>query len=47
MITHPYEHMHAHYILMIISKRLSRFDFEIYEVGHQKCLAVDEDVISD
>jgi hypothetical protein len=29
---------------MSTSERLKRFDLEIYEVGHQKCLAVDGDV---
>jgi hypothetical protein len=27
-------------------KRLSRFDLEIHEVGHQKCLIIDGDVTS-
>jgi hypothetical protein len=27
-------------------ERLSRFDLEIYEISHQKCLAVDGDVAS-
>jgi hypothetical protein len=31
---------------MTTSKRLSRLDIEIHEVGHQKRLAVDEDVVS-
>jgi hypothetical protein len=33
--------MHAHSIPISISKRLSQFDFEIHEVGHQGHLAVD------
>jgi hypothetical protein len=31
---------------MSISERLSWFDLEIYEVGHQECLTVDGDVVS-
>jgi hypothetical protein len=31
---------------MNTSERLDRFDLEIHEVGHQKNLAVDEDVTS-
>jgi hypothetical protein len=34
MSVYPYEHMHAHPIPMSICERLSRFDLEIYEVGH-------------
>jgi hypothetical protein len=44
MITHSYEYTHAHPILMSTSERLSRFNLEIYEVGHQECLTVDRDV---
>jgi hypothetical protein len=30
---------------MSTSEKLSRLDIEIYEVGHQERLAVDEDVV--
>jgi hypothetical protein len=46
MGTHPYKNMYAHPISMSTSEKLSRFDFEIYEVGHQECLAVDGDIAS-
>jgi hypothetical protein len=46
MSTHPYEHMYVHPISMSTSERLSQFDLEIHEVGHQECLAVDGDVVS-
>jgi hypothetical protein len=45
-ITHPYEHIHAHSTPMSTSKRLSRLDLKIHEVGHQEHLAVDGDVAS-
>jgi hypothetical protein len=44
MITYPYKYIYVHSILMNIFKRLSRFDIEIHEVGHQKRLTVDKDV---
>jgi hypothetical protein len=44
--THPYEHTHAHSTLMSTSKRLSRLDFEIHEVGHQERLTVNGYVTS-
>jgi hypothetical protein len=40
MITYLYKHTHISYS-MSISERLSRFDFEIYKVGHQKRLIID------
>jgi hypothetical protein len=43
---HPYEHTNAHPTLMSTSERLSQFNFEIHEVSHQECFAVDEDVAS-
>jgi hypothetical protein len=46
MNTHLYKHMYAHPILMSISERLSQFDLEIYEFGHQERLTVDRDVVS-
>jgi hypothetical protein len=46
MITYLYKHIHAHPTYMSISERLSRSDLEIYEVGHQKHIAVDRDVAS-
>jgi hypothetical protein len=46
MNTHPYEHMYVYYIFMSIFERLSRLDLKIYEIDHQECLTVDEDVIS-
>jgi hypothetical protein len=38
MNTHPYEYTYVHHIFMSTSKRLSRLDLEIYEVGHQERL---------
>jgi hypothetical protein len=46
MSTHPYEHMYAHPTLINTSKRLSRLDLEIYEVGHQDYFIIDRDVAS-
>jgi hypothetical protein len=45
-ITHLYKHTHAHPTPMSTSERLSRFDLEIHEVGHQERLTVDGDVSS-
>jgi hypothetical protein len=39
-----YKYMYIYPISMNISERLSRFDFEIHEVGHQERLTVDRDV---
>jgi hypothetical protein len=36
MITHPYEYMHAHPILMNTFEKLGRLDLEIHEVGHEE-----------
>jgi hypothetical protein len=44
MSTHPYEH--THHIPISTSERLSRFDIDIHEGGHQERLAVDGDVAS-
>jgi hypothetical protein len=44
--THLYEHTHAHPTSMSTSKRLSRLDLEINEVGHQERLTVNGDVTS-
>jgi hypothetical protein len=44
--THPYEHTHAYLTSMITFERLSQLDLEIYELGHQKRLAVDGDIAS-
>jgi hypothetical protein len=41
MSIYSYEHTYAHLIFMNTFKRLSRFDFEIHKVGHQKRLAID------
>jgi hypothetical protein len=38
--------MYTHPILMSTSERLSQFDLEIHEVGHQEHLTVDGDVTS-
>jgi hypothetical protein len=38
--------MYTHHTLISIFKRLSRFDFEIYKVGHQERIVVDQDVDS-
>jgi hypothetical protein len=38
--------MHIHHISMSISKRLNQLDLKVYKVGHQKCLAVDGEIIS-
>jgi hypothetical protein len=46
MSTYPYEHTHEHLTPMSTFKRLSRFDFEIHEVGYQECIAVDKNVAS-
>jgi hypothetical protein len=45
MRTHPYEHMHTYFTLMSTSERLSRFDLEIHEVGHQERITIDGDVV--
>jgi hypothetical protein len=45
MNTHPYQYTYVHFIPMSTSERLSRLDIEIYEVGHQERLAIDEDVV--
>jgi hypothetical protein len=39
--THPYAHTHAYPTPMSTSERLSRFDLEIHEIGHQERLTVD------
>jgi hypothetical protein len=44
MITHPYEYIHPTF--MSIFEILSWLDLKIHEVGYQKRLAVDEDVVS-
>jgi hypothetical protein len=41
MSTYPYENTYAHFTRMTIFERLSWFDLEIHEVGHQKRLAID------
>jgi hypothetical protein len=46
MSTHSYEHTHTHPTRMSTSERLSRFNLEIHEVGHQERLAVNGDVVS-
>jgi hypothetical protein len=46
MSTHLYEHTYAHPTNMSTSKRLSRLDLEIHEVGHQERLAVGGDAAS-
>jgi hypothetical protein len=46
MSTHQYEYTHVHPTPISTSKRLSRLDLEIHEVGHQERLTVDEDVAS-
>jgi hypothetical protein len=46
MSIHPYEHTHVHSTLMSTSERLSRFDIEIHEVGHQERLVIDGDAAS-
>jgi hypothetical protein len=45
MSTRSYKYTHTYPISMSTSKRLRRLDFEIYEVCHQECLVVDEDVV--
>jgi hypothetical protein len=45
MSTHSYKYIRAHLISMSTSEKLSRFDLKIHEVGHEKCFAVDEDVV--
>jgi hypothetical protein len=46
MITHPYEHTHAHTTLINIFEKLNRFDLEIHEIGQQERLVIDGDVTS-
>jgi hypothetical protein len=46
MSTQPYEYTHAHPTSMNTSERLSQFNLEIYEVGHQERLNIDGDVAS-
>jgi hypothetical protein len=46
MSTHPYKYTYTHPTPISISKRLSRLDLEIHEVGHQERLAIDGDVVS-
>jgi hypothetical protein len=46
MSTHPYKYTYTQIIHMSIFKRLSRFDIEIHEVGHQERLIIDGDVAS-
>jgi hypothetical protein len=45
MIIYLYKYMQTHSTPMSILERLSRFDLEIYKVGHQEHLAVDEYVV--
>jgi hypothetical protein len=35
MSIYPYKHMYAYHIYMCTFKKLSRFNFEIHEVGHK------------
>jgi hypothetical protein len=38
---------HAHPTSMMnTSERLSQLNFEIYEVGHQECLAIEGNIVS-
>jgi hypothetical protein len=46
MNTHSYKYMYAHPNHMSISKKLSRFNLEIYEIGHQKHLTVNRNIAS-
>jgi hypothetical protein len=41
MSIHLYKYIHVYPTFMSTSERLNRFNFEIHEVSHQKCLAVD------
>jgi hypothetical protein len=41
-----YKYMYIYLTSMNISERLSRFDFEIHEVGHQERFTIDRDVTS-
>jgi hypothetical protein len=45
MCTYLYKYMHAHTTPMNIFKRLSRLDFEIYEVGYRERLIIDGDIV--
>jgi hypothetical protein len=47
MITYPYEYMYVHLTSISTFTRLTQFDLKIHEVGHQECLAVDGDIISE
>jgi hypothetical protein len=44
MSIHPYKYIYTHHIFMITSERLNQLDLKIYKVGHQECLAVDENI---
>jgi hypothetical protein len=46
MSNYLYEYIYVYPTPISNSERLSRFDLEIHEVGHQKRLAVDEDIVS-
>jgi hypothetical protein len=46
MSTHPYEYTYTYPTPTNTFERLSQFNLEIHEVGHQECLTVDEDVVS-
>jgi hypothetical protein len=46
MIIHLFERTYAHPTLMSTFERLSRFNLEIHEVGHQERIVVDDDIIS-
>jgi hypothetical protein len=46
MNTHFYEYTYTHPTAMSTFERLSRLDIEIHKIGHQECLAVDRDVVS-
>jgi hypothetical protein len=46
MNIHIYKYTYTYHILMSTFEILSRFDIEIHEVGHQKRLAINRDIVS-
>jgi hypothetical protein len=47
MSIHLYKYMYVYFIFINISKKLSWLYLKIYKVGHQECLIIDEDIVSD
>jgi hypothetical protein len=47
MSIHLYKYMYVYFIFINISKKAELALSKIYEVGHQECLIIDEDIVSD